>query len=240
MRYETADMDREGESARHAAAPASPDEGVVSAIAPSGPTGPAGPAGPVLVAVSATALDADDAAIHADLARGAYRVALDRIDAAHGDALYRFIRSMMGRDDRADDLYQVTMIAAFRDLATFGGRSSVRTWLFGIARHRCLDALKLERRHDARFAATDEVPEIADAGPGPDRVLTDGELLAALEQCLGRLPAEVRMVLVLRFQEGFAYDDIARITRLRVETLRARVSRAMPVLRRCIESRGAV
>lgn len=233
----TAVMDREGEAARHVAAPASPNEGVVSAIAPAGP---GGPAGPVLAAVSATALDADDAAIDADLARGAYRAALDRIDAVHGDALYRFIRSMMGSDDRADDLYQVTMIAAFRDLATFGGRSSVRTWLFGIARHRCLDALKLERRHDARFAATDEVPEIADDGPAPDRVLTDGELLAALEQCLGRLPAEVRMVLVLRFQEGFAYDDIARITQLRLETLRARVSRAMPVLRRCIESRGAV
>jgi len=44
----------------------------------------------------------------------------------------------------------------------------------------------------------------------------------------------------MRFSEGLAYDDIARICRASAEAVRARVSRALPVLRRCIEQKGAL
>lgn len=228
MSYEHADMAHDGGSERHAGAAVSPDEGVVSTIA-SPPT-----PRPVLDG------DPGEAEIRAAIARGAHRDALVKLDELHGAALYRFVRSLMGTDDRADDLYQTTMIAAYRDLASFEGRSSLRTWLFGIARHRCLDALKAERRHDARFTSSDEVSEVPASVPAPDQLLSDAALVEALARCLAKLAPELRMLLVLRFQEGFGYDDIARITQLRVEALRARVSRAMPVLRRCIEERGAL
>jgi RNA polymerase sigma-70 factor (ECF subfamily) len=168
------------------------------------------------------------------------RRAIALIDASHGAALYRFIRTMVGRDDVADDLYQMTLVEAYRDLHAFGGRSSVRSWLFAIARHRCLDTLKMAKRRDARFTSVEQLPEPADPAPAVDQRLSDSQLVAALAHCLDELAPELRMVLVMRFTEGFAYDDIARICGVRADVVRARVCRAMPVLRRCIEQRGVV
>jgi RNA polymerase sigma-70 factor (ECF subfamily) len=219
MRYGNGHMERDDGSPRHTDAAASPHDGVLPLVAPTAPP--------------------DDDAIRVAIDRGDHRTAIDRIDDVHGDALYRFVRHLMGADDRADDLYQTTLLAAYRDLGSFAGRSSVRTWLFGIARHRCLDALKADRRQSARFVSSDDVPEVADGAAVADQQMTRSELVAALEDCLDRLAPEVRMVLLLRFQEGFGYDDIVRITRASSEALRARVSRALPVLRRCIETRGA-
>jgi RNA polymerase sigma factor (sigma-70 family) len=174
------------------------------------------------------------------MAAGDRAAALGLIDERFGDGLFRFIHAMVRQDDLADDVYQTTLLEAFRDLASFGARSSLRTWLFGIARHRCLDALKADRRRGARFQTEAELPETADAAPSAAERLGQAELLAALDACLGELTAETRMVLLMRFSEGMAYDEIARVCRASVETMRARVARALPVLRRCVEQQGAL
>jgi RNA polymerase sigma-70 factor (ECF subfamily) len=70
--------------------------------------------------------------------------------------------------------------------------------------------------------------------------MTDAQLLASLEHCLDQLVPELRMMLVMRFTEGLSYDDLSRICRAKPEAVRARVSRAMPVLRRCLEQRGTL
>lgn len=188
----------------------------------------------------ATGLSAMPDEIDAAIARGEFREALTKIDERHGAALYRFVRNLTGSDHLSDDVYQTILVEVYRDLSTFGGRSSLRTWLFSVARHRCLDALKADRRRAARFESTESAPDVADVRPRADERMSDEQVLAALEHCLEQLPPELKMVLLLRFQEGFAYDDIARITRLRNDTLRARVSRAMPALRTCIERQGAL
>jgi RNA polymerase sigma-70 factor (ECF subfamily) len=212
-------MDRDRASARHIAVAPSPVQDGLPSSEPA----------PEAVAALATAI-----------ARRDDRRAIELIDASYGASLYRFIRAMVRRDDVADDVYQTTLVEAFRDLRGFAGRSPVRSWLFAIARHRCLDMLKTARRRDTRFTAAEPLPEAADPAPPADRRLSDAQLAGALEHCLDELAPEVRMVLVMRFTEGFAYDDIARICRARPEAVRARVSRAMPVLRRCIEQRGVV
>ncbi|MEZ4360724.1 MAG: RNA polymerase sigma factor [Kofleriaceae bacterium] len=174
------------------------------------------------------------------LRAGDHRRAIALLDALFGDGLFRFIVALVGREDAADDLYQITLLAAFRDLGSFEARSSIRTWLFGIARHRCLDALKAAKRRDGRFSSMAALPETADDAPGaPDR-LDDAEVRAALQRCLDELPADARMVLLLRFSEGMPYEDIARVCRSSAEAVRARVSRALPLLRRCVERKGVL
>jgi RNA polymerase sigma factor (sigma-70 family) len=208
MRYGDAEMPIEEGEARHARPAASPHRDPTSG---------------------------DDAAILAAVGGGDHRRALQLIDDHHGDAMYRYVRNLMGSDDLADDAYQATMLAAYRDLGSFAGRSAIRTWLFGIARHRCLDALKADRRRSARFTAGADATDAADAAPVADQQLSRSQLVAALERCLDELDPELRMIVLLRFDDGFGYDELERLTRLRAVTLRARVSRAMPVLRRCIE-----
>jgi RNA polymerase sigma-70 factor (ECF subfamily) len=179
------------------------------------------------------------ARLAAALAGGDKPAALALVDELHGDGLYRFIHAMVRRDDLADDVYQTTLLEAFRDLGTFGERSSLRTWLYGIARHRCLDALKAGKRRDGRFVAEGELPEPPDDAASALERMGHAELLAALGECMDELAPETRMVLLMRFSEDMPYEDIARVCRASAETMRARVSRALPLLRRCVEQRGA-
>lgn len=179
------------------------------------------------------------AALDAALASGDHGRALALIDDCFGAGLFRFIFALVRRADLADDLYQTTLLEAFRDLGRFDGRSTLRTWLFSIARHRCLDALKRARRRgDQRVPI--EPPDKIDSTPGADHRLGEAQLHAALGRCLDHLAPEIRMVLVMRFSEGFGYDEIARISGISAEAARARVSRALPVLRRCLAREGAL
>src|SRR5271165_1791769 len=57
----------------------------------------------------------------------------------HGDALYCYARARVGACDLAEDLVQETLLAALEARQQFAGRSSVRTWLFSILRHKIVD-----------------------------------------------------------------------------------------------------
>lgn len=178
-----------------------------------------------------------EAAARAALARGDVRGALAELVAVYKDPLFGFCRSMMRDAAQAEDVLQTTFVHAYRDLPTWQPRGTLRSWLYTIARHRCLDALKAERRRRARFSVLDgEAGE--DPAPSAERRLADGEVARTLDRCLGELAPHVRTAVLLRFQEGFSYKDMADVCRERPATLQARVSRAMPVLRACVERRA--
>jgi RNA polymerase sigma factor (sigma-70 family) len=93
------------------------------------------------------------------LARGDPEGALASLMRAYGSPIYRFCRQLVADPDLAQDVHQTTFVQAFEGLAGFGGRGSFRAWLYGIARHRCLDALKIARRREKRFTLAAELPE---------------------------------------------------------------------------------
>ena len=172
------------------------------------------------------------------LDRGDRDSALTLLMETFGGALYRYCRHMVVDPDLADDVHQLTFVQAFEGLERFIRGTSLRSWLFGIARHRCLDALKTGRRRRARFASADEVPERPAADRAPEEILEARDLTRALERCLEELSPAVRTAVLLRYQEGLAYPEMASVCRDRPATLQARVARALPVLRRCIEQQG--
>jgi len=177
-----------------------------------------------------------EADILSAIGAGDLRRAITLIMERYGVPVFRFCRDMVRDDAMAEDIHQQVFIEAYRDLGTFSGRSTVKTWVFGIARHRCLDAAKSKRRWLERFknAAVDEPidgrPEVGDR-------IDDGRLNAALSHCLDKLAPNVRTAVLLRFQQGFTFEAMAEVARDRPDTLRQRVARALPVLRRCIENR---
>jgi RNA polymerase sigma-70 factor (ECF subfamily) len=119
----------------------------------------------------------------------------------------------------ADDLTQETYLRAFRALPGFEGRSSVRTWLLGIARRVCADHLRAvvrRRRLDARLAAQayTDVPH-----PDPARRLGVHDLLR-------RLSEERRTAFVLTQVVGLSYAEAAAVEEVPIGTIRSRVARA--------------
>lgn len=191
----------------------------------------------------------DAAASHARAGSGesGIFVALERSDPdsalrllmhAYGAPVFRYCRQMLGDSDSAQEAHQLTFVQAYEGLNRFARRSTLRTWLFGIAHHRCLDLLKSSRRREKRFAPLDGLDDHPAADATTEDLLASRARVNALEECLRELAPRVRAAVLLRFQQGITYEEMARLEGERPATLQARVARALPVLRRCLERRG--
>lgn len=154
----------------------------------------------------------------------------------HGAAVYRYCRVALNDAGLAEDVHQQVFIEAFRDLPTFAGRSIVRTWLLGIARHRVLDAAK-QRRRARPHVEPDAADELPCPRPSPGEKLDDARLLAALAACVAELDEPVRTAILLRYPLGLSYEEMAVICGEHPGTLQSRVSRALRHLRDRIEAR---
>jgi RNA polymerase sigma-70 factor (ECF subfamily) len=167
------------------------------------------------------------------------RAALTEMMEAHGEAVFGFCARVLRDRALAEDMTQQVFLEAYRDLDRFQRRSSLRTWLFGIAYHRCLDLLKSQRRRSKRIESNDQlVIDFEDPGDGPIEYVGRAQLLAALEQCLKALSPEVRATVLLRFRTGFTYEELAAQLAATADALQIRVARALPALRRCLVSKG--
>jgi RNA polymerase sigma factor (sigma-70 family) len=174
----------------------------------------------------------------AALDRGRFEEALAVLMRTYGSAVYRYCRQTVGDDDLAQEVHQMTFVQAYEGLPRFSRRSSLRTWLFGIARHRCLDLLKISRRRRKRFGPIEDTFE----PPAPDRSaedrLADRSRAGALADCLRALAPHVRDTVLLRFQQNLSYPEIAALSDEKAPALQVRVARALPLLRRCLEKKG--
>ncbi len=165
------------------------------------------------------------------LARGDNRAALTILMTAYGRDLHRHCFQVLRDRDLADDVHQTVFVQAYRDLPGFAGRSSLRTWLYGIARHRCLDAMKIGARWRRRFVRAEPLPDAADERPGADAALADSGEVSALVAALADLSIDTRIAVLLRFREGLTYEEIGAVCGERATTVQARVARALPRLR---------
>ncbi len=118
----------------------------------------------------------------------------------------------LGSRATAEDLTQETYARAFASLHRFAGRSSAKTWLLGIARRVCADAVRSAVR--ARSIAPDATV-VADPAEG-----------VALQELLASLDAERREAFVLTQLVGLSYAEAADVAGCPVGTIRSRVARA--------------
>ena len=181
--------------------------------------------------------DPERAALAA-LDRRSHEEALAVLMREYGSAVYRYCRKMVGDEDLAEEIHQMTFVQAYEALPKFARRSSLRTWLFGIARHRCLDTAKMARRRRKRFGPLEGVPDLPEPGGSAEDRLTERSRAGAVASCLRKLAPHIRDAVVLRFQQGLSYPEIARLSGEKAPTLQVRVARALPFLRRCLEDKG--
>jgi RNA polymerase sigma-70 factor (ECF subfamily) len=129
--------------------------------------------------------------------------------------------SALGDAASADDLTQETYLRAFGSLHRFQHRSSVRTWLLGIARRVCADAVRARRRGRLTLVGDEHLESLA-GSDGADRV-AEG---AAVNDLLTRLDADRREAFVLTQLLGLPYAEAAEVAGCPVGTIRSRVARA--------------
>jgi RNA polymerase sigma-70 factor (ECF subfamily) len=172
------------------------------------------------------------------LLEGDLRTALTVLMECYGDEIYRHCRQVVGNDDLAADVQQTVFVQAYRDLARFAGRSSFRTWLYAIARNRCLDALKAQKRRRFRFRLGTESEDRPDPRPDVRAQLQSQSEARAIDRALESLKPEVRIAVLLRYREDMSYEEMAEVCGERAATLQARVKRAMPKLKQALNKAG--
>jgi len=141
----------------------------------------------------------------------------------------RYLRGLVG--DAAEDVQQEVWLAVFRGVAALADPRAFRTWLYRTTRHRAVDFLRRRRRERelAADVAADVATEGAEAGDaGDDDPLAALEPLdqSALHDALAALAPAQREVLVLRYQDGLSYAEIALVVGCSVGTVRSRLHHA--------------
>lgn len=169
------------------------------------------------------------------LQSGDRRRALTLLMSRHGERIFRYAMGMTGDSHLAEEIRQQVFVDAYRDLPRFAGRSQVRTWLFGIARHRVLDATKARRRWTKRYKQEPpDEPDVYDRDP--DDELDRHRLAGIIEGCLRKLAPAALEAIMLRFQQELSYGEVAALIGDRAGTVQQRVARALPVLRKCVDA----
>lgn len=172
------------------------------------------------------------------LAAGDARAALPLLIDRHGGRIYRYCRRMLGADAEADDASQMVFMQAFEAIRRGARVENPIAWLLGIARHRCFDRLDGRRRAPVLLDA-EELERMIDAdvpGGGQPR---DPGIRQSLDECLDELDPRSRAAVLLRHHDHLPYDSISQMTGDRPGALRVRVARALVLLRRCLEKKGA-
>lgn len=181
----------------------------------------------------------DDEQALALLASGKKKEAVALLMDTHGETVFAYCVRMLRDRELAEDVTQQVFYEAHRDIARFRGESSIRTWLIGIAHHRCNDAIKSKNRRSARIDLDPEaVFDHEDPSSAPIEKLDQARLGAALETCLQELSPDIRETVLLRFLADMTYEDMAQVLKRKADTLCVRVARALPILKRCLERKG--
>jgi len=158
------------------------------------------------------------------------REAFQELFGGYRDTAYRFSIGMLGSRQDALDIVQEAFLAAFRGIKRLEPERGFAGWFHGILRHLCLAQLR-QRRPAVDPAVLERV---SDGGPSPEAQVAEGERRAALLECLGRLTARQREVLVLRELEGLAYGEIATRLEIPAGTVMSRLYDARRALARVL------
>lgn len=149
--------------------------------------------------------------------------AIDRLEAIyreHGAAVLSYLRRHFRGVESGEDLLQQTLVQALERPERLARSRSPRAWLFGIARHVGLTAVRRRR------------PTSPLKGDPPARsASSSGDAVEAMRTALAELPDGQREVLELRLRDELSYEEIAEVLGVPVGTVRSRLHYAVRALR---------
>lgn len=167
----------------------------------------------------------------------------------HGAALFRYALSRLRDQSAAEDVVQETFLAALNAGKTFSGKSSMRTWLIGILKHKVVDHIRKESRMNP---VEDVLPEdrldaelfdtggrwrngLRDWEVRPDQLLQRKEFTDVLNSCIEKLPAKPGSAFCLREMENQSTDEICKVLAVTPTNLWVLLHRARLRLQECLD-----
>ena len=167
----------------------------------------------------------------------------------HRAYLYRYALIQLRDADRAEDAVQETLLAALESKAGFSGRSSLKTWLTGILKHKIIDQLRRQAREqpletaegdetdgmEALFEADGHWRRMPQSRADPVQALENARFWEVFEQCANALPANSARVFMMRELMGLETADICKELNISATNCWVLLYRARMSLRQCLD-----
>ena len=151
--------------------------------------------------------------------------------------LYRYLVRYVGDRELAEDVFQNTFLQVHMKRGLYEDGRPVRPWLYSIATHQAVDALRKLGRHptvslDQRVASDGAdtgalVDLLVSASPNPLTELQGAERQEWVRSCINRLPEALRQTLLLAYHQDLKYREIAEILKIPVGTVKSRLHAAL-------------
>lgn len=170
--------------------------------------------------------------------------------AEHGDYLYRFALARLRDQHQAEDVVQETFIAALQSSA-FEGKSSPRTWLTGILKHKIIDLMRKNSRETAVESFEEHLTDSADVDDffdetghwadspqswgKPEGELEQKQFLLVMQDCLAKLPPKLASLFMLREVHEEDNEIICKELDISPTNAWVMLHRARLGLRKCVE-----
>jgi RNA polymerase sigma-70 factor, ECF subfamily len=194
---------------------------------------------------TATAADeqrrSENLAIAAGLKRQAAGL-IDELIVRYQHRLLRYLLYLTSNRELAEDLFQEVWMRVLVRGSQYNGQARFETWLFTIARN-----LLIDQRRKRTMSSLDELFEtggdddrpmafeIADGEPTPFEKFVNLEDRERIAAALLELDTLHREVLVLRFHEELSLDEIAKVTKAPLSTVKSRLYRGLAMIRPILE-----
>jgi RNA polymerase sigma-70 factor (ECF subfamily) len=166
--------------------------------------------------------------------RGGDQTAAARLIHLHYQRIYAFLRRLCSHDDDAADLTQKTFARAWQAFGSFVGRSSLSTWIHGIAYHVYLDWRRSNKPAEPR---SDEWWSCRPApDDAPDEVAGRNDFASRLFQTVETLPPNLRETIHLHYYEGLSLQETADAMEVATSTVKYRQRQAISELQQKLGS----
>jgi RNA polymerase sigma-70 factor, ECF subfamily len=156
------------------------------------------------------------------------------------NTVYSFGMKVCGNPEDAEDTMQEVLFLSLAHLAKIQDPQALAVWLYTVTRNRCWRMRRKPANAPRQTIPLDELmPDdgelgrlLQDAAENPERDLLQAERRELLHQAVLRIPAQLRIVLVLHDMEELATDQVAQILKLQPGTVRVRLHRARLAVRK--------
>jgi len=158
------------------------------------------------------------------------QAAMKQLYEKHSGPLFHFAKNWLANPHEASDIVHETMLEVWQRADRFQGRSSLKSWIFSIARNKSID----KNRKGSRLSYTDEMPETETEDTSPIDALEASQDAVLLKSCIAELSETHRRMIHLAFYEDLSYREIAEIEDCPVGTVKTRILHAKKLLMRSL------
>jgi len=188
-----------------------------------------------------------------ELARAARRGepgAIAALVERYSPRLHRYLAHLVSEPALAEDLLQESWLRVVERLNQYNPAQPFAAWLFAVARHCAIDALR-QRARQARLLGRRAEPwedeegqwqepldAVAGAEPSPLEAASAQQTYDRVARVFATLPRHYREALALRFQEELSLEEVADLLEVPLSTAKTRVQRGLALLRQRVEGAG--